>query len=204
MTGEALPECYRCQFDEAGYPCRRADGRGLDYARISRAMLERARLFGGMSGELPDDQLLAPTDWASWCEQEIEDKHPEHILALAIAAIDACETLPDAAVVAAGIVENMIVRHGPRVIGDVERLASKSAKFRYVLSGIWSQNDSVDPDVWLRLAKAVSVGGVMSDSALCPRAGEGGKVLDDEAARVLLRESVTETAIALGLIERVS
>lgn len=203
MTGEvALPECYRCRFDEQGYPCRRADGRGLDYAKIGLAIVQNARLFAGLDGELPSEDACAPTDWASACEFEITHEHPEHILPLVIAAIDACETLQDAACVAAGIVENMMVKHGPRVISDVERLASKSAKFRYVLSGIWSQGGSVDEGVWERIGIAVARGGCMSNDGRGPWDGKPVTVLDDDAAEALLKESVTEAARTLGIIAR--
>lgn len=198
MTGEvALPECYRCQFDEQGYPCQRADDAGLDYAKIARDIVRAGRAF---AGEMIDEALYAEARWASDCEFEITHENPEHILPLAIAAIDACETLQDAAYVAAGIVENMMVKHGPRVISDVERLASKSAKFRYVLSGIWSQGDSIDKGVWERIGIAVAQGGRMSADGRGPWDGNPVTVLDDEAAETLLKESVTDAARTFGII----
>lgn len=197
MSGNALPECYRCRFDEAGYPCRRGDGAGLDYGKIARDLVRRGRAFGE---EGTDEALCEETRWASYCAYEIENDHPEHILPLAIAAIDACETLADAAYVAAGIVENMMVKHGPGVISDVERLASKSAKFRYVLSGIWSQGGSIDKGVWERIGTAVAHGGRMSNDGRGPWDGNPVTVLDDEVAEALLKESVAEAARTLGII----
>lgn len=200
MSGEvALPECYRCQFDEQGYPCRRADGRGLDYGKIARDIVRAGRAFAAKN---IDEALYAEARWASDCEFEIENENPEHILPLAISAIDACETLGDAAYVAAGIVENMMVKHGPRVISDVERLASKSAKFRYVLSGIWSQGVSIDKGVWERIGIAISRGGRMSNDGRGAWDGNPVTVLDDKAAEALLKESVTDAARKLGIIAR--
>lgn len=198
MTGEALPECYRCQFDEQGHPCRRADGAGLDYAKIARDIVRSGRAF---AGEGIDEALYAETRWAADCAFEIENEHPEHLLALVLAAMDACETLQDAAYIAAGVTENMVVKHGPRVISAIERLASKSAKFRYILSGIWSQGGSVDPGVWERIGLAVAAGGRMSNDGRGPWDGNPVTVLDEAAAEALLAERVVDIARRLGLIE---
>lgn len=194
----ARPACYHCRFDEAGYPCRRADVAGLDYARIARDLVRSGRAF---AGEGIDEALYAETRWASDCAFEIENEHPEHLLPLVLAAMDACETLADAAYVAAGITENMVVKHGPRFISDIERLASKSAKFRYVLSGIWSQGGSVDKGVWERIGLAVARGGRMSNDGRGPWDGNPVSVLDDAGAQALLAERVVDIARTLGLVE---
>lgn len=199
MTGKALPDCFVCQFQDADHPCRRADGGGLDFGKIAREYVRGGHAYGG---EKLDEQLSDETRWASECADEITQRHPEHVLRLAIAAIDACETLEDAAYVAAGIVENMVVKQGPRVISDIERLASKSAKFRYVLSGIWSQGGSVDKGVWERIGLAVARGGRMSNDGRGPWDGNPVTVLDAAAALKLLREErVGEIARKLGLID---
>lgn len=197
MSEAALPECYRCHFNDAGYPCRRAGGGGLDYTRIARDLVRGGRAF---AGEGIDEALYAETSWASDCAFEIEQEHPEYLLPLVLAAMDACETLLDAAYIAAGVTENMVVKHGPHVIGDIERLALKSAKFRYILSGVWSQGGSVDPDVWARIGRAVAEGGRMSADGRGPWDGNPVTVLDDEAASTLLGESVTRVAQALKII----
>lgn len=197
MSGKALPECYACRFDEAGYPCRRANGAGLDYARIARDLVRSGRAF---AGEGIDEALYAETRWASDCAFEIENEHPEHLLPLVLAAMDACETLQDAAYIAAGVTENMVVKHGPRVISDVERLASKSAKFRYILSGIWSQGGSVGAGVWERIGLAVARGGRMSNDGRGPWDRNPVTVLDDVAAQSLLAERVVDIARTIGLI----
>ncbi|MBL8564424.1 MAG: hypothetical protein JNM89_01765 [Hyphomicrobiaceae bacterium] len=201
MGDARLPECLACPDADDRYPCRRDDGT-LDLARVAQAIVQHGRLFYDLDGELPDAEVTAPTDWVSYCEAEIVQQYPRLAFTLAIAAMDACDSVRDAAFVAAGVAEDLVVAHGPLIIDDIEKLAEHSAKFRYILSGIWSQNDSVHPDVWLRVAVAVSVGGVMSEGALCPRAGKGGKLLDEETATALLEESVTEVAISLGIIER--
>jgi hypothetical protein len=199
MADAALPQCFVCQFEAAGYPCRRADGAGLDYARIARDTVRSGRAF---HGETIDEALYAETRWANDCVFEMEEEHPEHLLALVIAAIDACETLEDLSYIAAGPLENMVVKHGPRVISDIERLASKSAKFRYALSGIWSQGGSVDKGVWERIGLAVARGGRMSNDGRGPWDGNPVTVLDAAAALKLLREErVGEIARTLGLIE---
>lgn len=199
MVGSNLPECFVCQFQDAGYPCRRADGAGLDFGKIAREYVRGGHAYGG---DKIDQQLSDETRWASECADEITQRHPDLALPLVIAAIDACETLEDAAYVAAGITENMVVRQGPHVIGDIERLASRSAKFRYILSGIWSQGGSVDKRVWERIGIAVARGGRMSNDGRGPWDGKPVTVLDEAAALALLREeSVGDIARALGLID---
>lgn len=197
MTGEALPACFACQDGEAGSPCRRADGRGLDYERIARDLVRAGR---AIKDEGIDEALREATRWASICALAIEYKHPEHILALVIASMDQCETLEDASCIAAGITENMMVKHGPKVISDVERLASKSAKFRYILSGIWSQGGSVDQGVWERVGFAVGRGPRMDADGRGPWDGKPVEVLDESAALALLKERVTDAARSLGIV----
>lgn len=191
------PACIGCRFDNRGYPCRRADGT-LDYDRIAAAVLARGRLF--MDDGQPSDEALQPTQWASDCEYEIEYECPHHLLPLAVAAMDACETVQDAAFIAAGPVEMAIVNHGPLVIDAMEALARKSAKVRYFLSAIWGEGRA-DPSVWARVANVIGSSGRMDSEGRTPWNGQPVTVLSEEQATELLRERVTPVARALGLVE---
>lgn len=192
----ANPECYYCRFNDLGYPCRAPDGT-FDYGTVAYTYVASARLFtpDGLSDEATYDELR----WASDCIFEIEQHHPDMMLPFVVAAMDACETLEDAAFVAAGPVENMAVKHGPGLIDKIEALASRSAKFRYILSGIWRQSDGVDQDVWNRIGRAVAAGGRMSDDGRGPWDGKPVTVLDEAQALALLKDSVADAARAIGI-----
>lgn len=192
-----LPECYECQFNGQGHPCRAADG-NLDYEKIAAAIVESRQAF---LSDTVDEAIAQRTRWASDCAFEIEENHPDELFALTLVAMDTCRDLEDAAFVAAGLVENMLVKHGPDLIDAIEAMANASAKFRYILSGSWSQNGSVDPDVWERVGLVVAQGGRMSDDGRGPWDGGPVTVLDDEAAMALMSESVTKAALDIGLIE---
>jgi hypothetical protein len=193
-----LPECYACEFNGQGHPCRTADG-NLDYEKIATAYVESRKAY--MTDEI-DEAIVERTRWASDCAFEIEENYPDELFALVLVAMDVCRDLEDAAFVAAGLVENMLVKHGPELIDAVEAMAEASGKFRYILSGAWSQNGSVDADVWARVGRAVAQGGRMSDDARGAWNGSPVTVLDDAAALALLQESVTGAALRAGLIVR--
>jgi hypothetical protein len=190
----ALPSCIGCTYDDRGYPCRNADGT-LNFTRIAAAMLAQGRLYAG--GE-PDDAALEPYRWASDCEFDIEQDHPELLLCLVVAAMDVCVTSRDAAFIAAGPVETAVVKHGPVLIDRLEALAERSAKVRYFLSAIWGETRA-DPSVWARIAKAAGSEGRMDTDGRTPSTGEPVTVLDEAAATQLMTERVVPLARQLGL-----
>lgn len=193
MSETELPECFACSFKDQGFPCRRADG-ALDLEKIARAIVEGRKAF---ITDVIDEEIEARTRWASDCAFEIEEHHADLVLALVIAAMDACETVEDAAYVAAGVVETMVVKHGATLIDSIELLASHSPKFRFILSGIWSQN-SVAPEIWARIGRAVGGGGRMSDDGRGPWDGNPVTVLSDDDAREVLKERVADTGLKMG------
>ena len=194
MSGSALPECSACAFKDQGYPCRRSDG-ALDLESIARTFVESRKAY--LTDPI-DEEIEARTRWASDCAFEIEDNHPDLALALVIATMDACVTVEDAAFVAAGVVENMVAKHGAGLIDSIELLAQHSPKFRFILSGIWSQAGSVDPQVWSRIGRAVGQGGRMSNDGRCPWDGNPVTVLSDDEALELLQERVADTGLRMG------
>ena len=190
MPDEDLPACDACRYDGLDFPCRKPGG-AFDFGRVARDLVRAGHAF---HTETTDQKIRQETSWATDCAFDIEQDHPSLLFDLVLASIDACETLEDAAYIAAGPVENMVVKHGPRLIGRIEALASVSPKFRYVLSGIWSQSGSVDPEVWERIGRVVAQGGRMSDDGRGPWDGKPVTVLSDEDALALFKERVVETA----------
>ena len=56
------------------------------------------------------------------------------------------------AVLAAGPLENLLVRHGAQFIDRVEQESRENAEFRYLLGGVWSS--SIPWAVWHRVIAA--------------------------------------------------
>ena len=187
-----LPVCFACAFDDLGTPCRNAAG-GMDFAKIAAALVRSQRAY---INETVDEAVEAETRWATDCAFEIEEHHPHQVLPLIIAAMDACISVEEAAYIAAGLLENAVVKHGTQLIGTFEELAQRSNKFRYILSGIWSQG-RVDPEVWARIGKAVADGGRMSDDGRGPWDGNPVTVLSDEEALEVLKERVADAAAGM-------
>ncbi len=193
-----LPDCFDCKYGGGEHPCRKPDG-SFDFDKVASAIVARARAYqvaDEPGGEVAED---AATDWVTDCEYETVEDHPQLLVRLIVATMDACETPQDAAFVAAGLIENAMVKHGPKLIDQVEALAAKSPKFSYILSGMWSQGGSVDKDVWARIGRAVSSRPRMSDDGRGPADGSPVVVLEEDQAIALMRERVTEAARALEL-----
>ncbi|MDX2307277.1 MAG: hypothetical protein NW216_03460 [Hyphomicrobium sp.] len=201
MTSPNLPQCFACKYGGQEFPCRTADGR-FDFEKVARAIVERGRsiaeAYRARAGaELVDHDIEYPNDWAVDCEFDLLHDHPDLVLPLIVAEMDACETGDDAAYIAAGFIESAMVKHGPQLIDRVEAIARRSAKFRYILSGIWSQGGSMDADVWARIAKALDTSQHMDDDARTPAAGSDGEILDEADVRKLMGERVADVASAI-------
>ncbi len=90
-------------------------------------------------------------DWAAERLNALASDQPETALA-AIWAI--CERADDERVLAnlaAGPLEDLLVRHGPAVVAAVEARARAEAKVRKLLGAVW-RNAIAEP-VWLRLRR---------------------------------------------------
>lgn len=189
----ALPDCFDCKYGGLEHPCRAPDGH-YDFAKAAKAYIARGRQIARDfdSGDFDHDSDDQDDDWIGDCEFELVQDHPDLLLPLIFAAMDACETPRDAAWLAAGTIESALVKHGPALIDGLERVAAKSAKARYILSGVWSQSGSVDAGVWARLGRAIGASGRMSDDPREPSDGSPPIVLDDAAAVDLMRERVSD------------
>ncbi|MGB4864914.1 MAG: DUF6869 domain-containing protein [Hyphomicrobium sp.] len=191
-----LPNCLDCKYAEQGFPCHKADG-SFDFAKVGTAVVLHGRTYG-VDGENIDPSGRDEHAWAADCAFEVEQDYPHLLIPLTVAAMDACETANDAAYVAAGLLENAVVKHGPLLIDQIEALAKHSAKFRYFLSAIWGQVRT-DPGVWTRVCAAVGTHGLMDDDGRCPSSGEGVTVLTADEAQTLLRERIWPAMSKLGI-----
>lgn len=193
-----LPDCFDCKYGGGEHPCRKPDGT-FDFEKVAAAIVGRARAYqvaDETGGDVAPDHA---TDWVTDCEYETVEDHPELLIRLIVAAMDACETPADAAFVAAGLIEKSMVKHGPKLIDQVETLAARSPKFSYILSGIWSQGGSIEPRVWARIGRAVSQRPRMSDDGRGPTDGSPVHVLEDDEAAALMCERVAEAARVLDI-----
>jgi hypothetical protein len=191
-----LPSCLDCKYDDQGHPCRKADG-AFDFAKVAEAVVRYGRTFS-RAGDNHDPVERETHAWASDCAYEIEQDYPQLLMPLVVAAMDAAETPGDAAYIAAGLLENAVTKHGPRLIDRIEALAAVSAKFRYFLSAIWGERHT-DPAVWARICKAVGSGGVMDDDGRCPSDGTPVTPLTEAQAAALMKERVADAARGLVL-----
>ncbi|OYW53017.1 MAG: hypothetical protein B7Y80_18835 [Hyphomicrobium sp. 32-62-53] len=193
-----LPDCFECKYGEMGHPCRLRDG-AFDFAKVAAAIIGVARAYQAADAAGGEAVVGDSIAWVTDCEYEAIEDHPQLLLPLIVAAMDACETPADASFVAAGLIENAVVKHGPVLIDRLEALAVASPKASYILSGIWSQRGSVDEAVWARIGRAVAKHPRMSSDGRGPHDGGTVTVLDEVAAAVLMQERVSETARAISL-----
>jgi hypothetical protein len=188
-----LPSCLDCKYSDQGHPCRNADGT-FNFAKVADGVVRYGRTLA-IDGENLDPAARDVHAWASDCAFEVEQDYSQLLLPLIVAAMDASETPQDAAYVAAGMLENAVVNHGPALIGQIEELARRSPKFRYFLSAIWGQG-SADAEVWSRVCAAVGSTGVMDDDVRSPASGRSAVVLSEKDATALLKERVSVAAAA--------
>ncbi len=86
-----------------------------------------------------DDTGQHPEFWTFALYSELITRRPELALAVALACLDLCADAEEAALLAAGPLEDLLDGAGPAVIEQLEILASDSPRLRYALSGVWLQ-----------------------------------------------------------------
>lgn len=193
-----LPNCLDCKYSDQGFPCHTAAGT-YDFAKVARAVVLHGRTFSE-AGDNLDANARDEHAWASDCAYEVEQDYLHFLLPLTVAALDACDTPRDVAYVAAGLLENAVVKHGPALVDDIQKLAANSAKFKYALSGIWGRANT-DPDVWMRVCAAVGNEGLMDTDGRGPSNGEPVTALTPEEAADVLQQQVWPVAVKLGLVK---
>lgn len=186
-----LPDCFDCKYGGLEHPCRTPSGT-FDFAKVARCILAVGRVYDAAFEDAREAELGEELDWVSDCEYETIEDHPHLLVPLITAAIDACETGRDAGFIAAGLIENALVKHGPKIIGDLETLAAHAPKVRFVLSGVWRQGDGVTEDIWQRLRAAVAEGPVMeADDPRNPGFGlPAERVASEQVIEALLKTKV--------------
>jgi hypothetical protein len=168
--------CFDCRLDGSEPLCFTAGGT-FDPQRLARAYL-KIRPPGDAETE---DASMQAFD----CVDEMMHNAPGPAVAFILAALDACQTGAQVAILGAGPLETLSKAHGLAVIGDLERAARQHAKVRYLLSATWGR-DHMDAGVWGRLVIAVTPGPVMDADARTPAAGLDAKILDEAGVAALL------------------
>lgn len=142
---------------------------------IPRALVAEALCVTGDAlppGDLPLDRLAArylaylragdgeepapdghPDAWTIAVYDDLTRDHPALGLVATIAALAACETPEDVAVVAAGPLEDLIAGHGATLIDEIEARAARSPRFAYALTGVWPQGKA-GTLLWARIEAA--------------------------------------------------
>ena len=170
--------CFDCRLDDAEPLCFTAGGT-FDPQRLARVYLKIRPADVAAGAE--DDGAMQAFD----CVDEMMHNAPGPSVAFILAALDACQTGAQVAILAAGPLETLLKVHGVAVIGDLEREARKHAKVRYLMSATWGR-DHIEAGVWGRLVIAVTPGPVMDGDARTPAAGLHGKILDEAGVAALL------------------
>ena len=157
--------CFRCRRRGSDHPCRGVDGSlSVDLLAAGYAVICQER-----EGAIPDADF-----WAFECMENIVDTAPDLALACIIATLKLLTSDYQISVLAAGPMEDLMVRHGPRMIAAVERAAVDPA-FRHLLSGIWGEN-RINPGVWRRVQSAVQNGPWLDED---PRTPQGSRLTKD-------------------------
>ncbi len=90
--------------------------------------------------------------------EHLDQTEPGSCLDVVLACLRHITTPDQASLLAAGPLEDVIADHGPMVIGLAETLSRQSARFRYLLSGVWPRGQDVDGPVWHRVMAARAPG----------------------------------------------
>ncbi|MYM56010.1 DUF6869 domain-containing protein [Thalassovita mangrovi] len=161
MTQEP-PPCIFCYGKEAR-PC--APEGLFDVSWVAHSYLEH--IARSENHEAKAEALF----WSYNCISDLVEDTPEIAFQIVLILADGLTSPRQASIVAAGFLEDIIVKHGPTFIDRIEEIAYRSPRFRYVLSGVWPQGEQ-DSAVWKRIA-AIRENGphIDKDSVLPPPDG---------------------------------
>lgn len=118
----------------------------LPLSRLAKRFLDYLHAGDDIAADHPDAWTFALID-------DLTRDHPELGLAATVALLAACDTAEDAADIAAGPLEDLIVQHGTEIIGEIEALAASAPRFAYALTGVWPQ-DLDGTLLWARIEAA--------------------------------------------------
>ena len=152
----AAHSCFWCKWEKLDYPCRR-DG-ALDFSRLADAYLQNV-----LSADEDDED----NHWSYECADALREADPVRCFDLVRVLCDRVKTSDAAGLLAAGLLEDLIALNGDAVIALVEREARDSARFRFVLSGVWPQGKE-ETEVWQRVLRARKHGPFMDKHDTLP------------------------------------
>ena len=89
------------------------------------------------------------TEWASNKVFDITYENPEDLWELILAILHRDPPTEVIEVLAAGPLEDYLVKCGEQVIGQVEEQAAKDKKFKSLLGGVWK--NAMSDEVWARV-----------------------------------------------------
>ena len=153
-----LPICFDCEFSSKEYPCRTNE-------EFSVPAVADAYFIHVVQNS---DDDSAVEHWSYDCANELFEQSPDLAWDFVVDIVSRLQTPEEVSNFAAGPLENLIVHHGATIIERIEELASRSARFRFVLTGVWSQGQQ-DSETWHRVLKARARGPVLDDGDPLPK-----------------------------------
>jgi hypothetical protein len=162
------PICSFCKSENGPFRCR-TDGL-LDKRRLAETWLQYRR----ESNNAPqaDSERAEELSWAYDCVDDMINEAPQTALDVILLALSMARDNSDVGVLAAGPLEDLIVRNGTVVIDRIEIEVARSAEFRQLLSGTWSQG-SAGTEVWQRIQRAVKDGPWLDEDPRTPQGTAG-------------------------------
>jgi hypothetical protein len=91
-------------------------------------------------------------DWWA-CEQvdSLVDKEPEQGWEITLMLVNKSPSDEALAYVAAGPLENLLIKHGPEVIDRIEKESSTNERLQLALSGVWMRREDSAFERWFAL-----------------------------------------------------
>lgn len=120
----------------------------LPVARLAERWIGYLRAT--MDMDAPQDH---PEFWTFSLLVDLARDAPDLCLDTVLAALALCTTAEEAALIAAGPLEDVIAAQGAAVIDRIETEAARSPRFRYALTGVWPQGSAGTP-LWRRIEAA--------------------------------------------------
>lgn len=150
MSDPTPPKCIFCHLNHERYCVK--DG-SFSNKRLAREWLKQMI----SQAPAPDPSLPKEEDWAYNCLDELLDRRPKQGFIVILEAASMLATNQAASYLAAGPLEQVIADRGETVIDAIEAIAERSARFRFLLTGVWPQGKEAS-DVWQRVLRARELG----------------------------------------------
>lgn len=127
----------------------------FDPAGLVPAWWAYQRLASGGRAERKALELGEPADAVAAARAVDEAVHRggQQALALMSALVDGAETDDDLALVGAGPLEDLLVRHGTNLVDEVDDLARRNARFARAMNGVWWSADAAGREVMAKLGR---------------------------------------------------